>query len=515
MLSGTFALLERSLRIDARGWSAHLARVGLMAAIYFALCFALATQNMFGAPGLRFFEGIAYLDIAFMTLLGISFFSSAITEEKEEDTLGLMLMAGISPLGILAGKTGGRLWQAILLLAVQYPFVLLAVTMGGVAVVQIWALTIALVAYAILLAGLGLLCSTITPRSRTAATFMFVGLASSLVVSMCARWVSWKYQGWLALGGAAWNVAPEWMALLKGIGDSCIVVRMSDILTTGFDESAFSVQAISNGAIGMICAGLSWSLFGLATRSPSTEATSRGLVARRRDHFRFNADRPRNNPFIWKDFHFVAGGIGWILVRTVLYGTFALGIWLVDLSDSQKYSGELDLALILFSLAICIDAGLLLSRSIHDEIRNQTLSTLMMLPRSSVAMMYAKFGGALLGWLPGPILELVVTLMTRQGRHDLWFLLGDDPPGGYMVVALFATIPHFSALMATIVRWGAVAMGIGLSFGVYFAIIGIFVFYRGPGPDRTMTLLIAIVLLFICLCCHLAVLLRIQALGTK
>ena len=99
---------------------------------------------------------IVYLDVTFMTLLGIGFFSTAITEEKEEDTLGLMLMAGISPLGILAGKTGGRLWQALLLVIVQYPFMLLAVTMGGVSGAQVWAVTVALLAYMVLLAGFGL-----------------------------------------------------------------------------------------------------------------------------------------------------------------------------------------------------------------------------------------------------------------------------------------------------------------------------------------------------------------------
>ena len=93
MLNGVFALLERSLRIDARAWPTHLTRLGLIAAIYFALCMTLVTWNRFGAPGLRFFEGIAYLDVLFMTLMGFGFFSTPITEEKEEDTLGLMLMA--------------------------------------------------------------------------------------------------------------------------------------------------------------------------------------------------------------------------------------------------------------------------------------------------------------------------------------------------------------------------------------------------------------------------------------
>src|SRR5262245_16371790 len=130
MFRGISALLERSLRIDARSWQTHVARLGLMLGIYLSLSFAYATSGMFGAPGLRFFEANVFLNVIFLTLLGVGFFSTAITEEKEEDTLGLMLMAGISPLGLLIGKLGGRLVQALLLILVQYPFTLLAITMG-------------------------------------------------------------------------------------------------------------------------------------------------------------------------------------------------------------------------------------------------------------------------------------------------------------------------------------------------------------------------------------------------
>ena len=132
MLPGAFALVERSLRIDARTRSTHLLRLGLIAAIYMAFCRAMLNEFLFAAPGLDFFRGIAFLNAIFASVLGIGFFSSVITEEKEEDTLGLMLMAGISPLGILAGKSVGGLWQAMLMIAVQYPFGLLAVTLGGV-----------------------------------------------------------------------------------------------------------------------------------------------------------------------------------------------------------------------------------------------------------------------------------------------------------------------------------------------------------------------------------------------
>ena len=131
MLRGIFALFFRSLRGDARSVWVHLSWLFLLLVIYVALWFAQEQSAYVGAPGREFFRSVTYLNAIFVTLLGVSYFSSAISEEKEEDTLGLMTMAGISPLGILLGKSTTRLFQVFLLLAVQYPFTLLAITLGG------------------------------------------------------------------------------------------------------------------------------------------------------------------------------------------------------------------------------------------------------------------------------------------------------------------------------------------------------------------------------------------------
>ena len=99
-----------------------------------------------------------------------------------------MLMAGISPLGILSGKLGGRLVQALLLIAVQYPFTLLAVTMGGVTQHQVWSTYLGLMAYIVMLAGVGLCCSTLSDRNRTASFRLIIALVIYWVVPLlCQR----------------------------------------------------------------------------------------------------------------------------------------------------------------------------------------------------------------------------------------------------------------------------------------------------------------------------------------
>jgi len=47
---------------------------------------------------------VTYLNFCFITLGGVGYFATAITEEKEELTLGLLKMADIGPLTLLLGK---------------------------------------------------------------------------------------------------------------------------------------------------------------------------------------------------------------------------------------------------------------------------------------------------------------------------------------------------------------------------------------------------------------------------
>jgi len=513
MFHGALALLGRSLRIDARSWSTHFARLGLVIGIYCALCLTVATKVRFGAPGLSFFTGIAYLDVAFITLVGLGYFSNSITEEKEEDTLGLMLMAGISPLGILVGKSGSRLLQALLLVAVQYPLMTLAVTMGGVSGRQIAAVTVALLGFITLLAGYGLLCSTLASNSRRASGWMFAGLIAYFVVPTIAGSLMSYKKLWIANDC---NPFPEWIwNCLDGMDDSSILSRLVEVLTTGFAGPPWSLQSFCNLMGGVTCAGFSWLLFGFAMRTPATETMTRGFVARDRSFFRFPAGRPKGNPFIWKDFHFVSGGFGMIPIRVAYYGTIAGAAWLIEFARNfPVYDDFMTLTLYWMSLSIAIDAAMILSRSMHDEVRGQTLASLMMLPHSSTAMIYNKFAGAMLGWIPGPLIELLITLSTPAGRSNFWEITYGYHATCVIAFLWFALIPHFAAILALYVRWGAVPISVGLTIVAFLPVLTRNLLFPGP-PKLIFFLVLEFVYLCLCVGCHLGLVLRVQALGAR
>lgn len=510
MFSGVLALLERALRIDSRAWGPHLARFLLMAAICVAVFFATATSTRFGAPGLRFFQSIANLNLIFMTLMGVGYFSTAITEEKEEDTLGLMLMAGISPLGILLGKSVGRLIQAFLLIAVQYPFTLLAVTMGGVTGSQVRSVYLAMIAYLIFLAGIGLLCSTLAPRNRLAASWMTLMILGYLVVPVCLNSLR------VSPGSKSFlDLSTSWLR------DSCVLFQIKAILASGNEVEMFSHQVITNFALGGIGFVLSWLLFGVASRVPSTEAVSRGLVMRPRGQLRvFSPGRPQVNPFVWKDFHFVAGGFAALLFRTVLF----VMLYCVIVSALQvgiagprwgpaSWNGATGTYLTLMMFIVSFDAGLLVSRSLHEEVRQSTLAALLMLPTSTGTILYSKMAGSLLGWIPGPACLLLGMLFLPGGpRCTGDFFDRSGPP--YLFISFFVLAPHLSALAAMYVRWGAHSVGIAATFGLGF-MTALFISTFRIGPEDAMVFVIGTAVYTLSCACHIGVWLRAESLSAR
>ncbi|HBL47255.1 MAG TPA: hypothetical protein DDZ90_28100, partial [Planctomycetaceae bacterium] len=95
MLQGTFALFHRALCVDFRLTRTHLFRFLFAVLILFCLMIAHSSSRVMGAAGLYLFSQIIYLNFMFILMAGISFFATAITEEKEEQTIGLLLMAGV------------------------------------------------------------------------------------------------------------------------------------------------------------------------------------------------------------------------------------------------------------------------------------------------------------------------------------------------------------------------------------------------------------------------------------
>lgn len=464
MFHGIATLMGRSLRLDARQLQTHLFRLAFVLIIYIMMMFAQLQAMMLGAPGLQFFMNMIFLNMAFITLGGISFFSSAITEEKEEDTIGLLMMAGINPLGILLGKSTARMFQALLLLTVQFPFTLLAITLGGVTFHQVLAAYIALLAFTVLMSNVGLLCSVISRRSGTAAGLTTLWL---LIHSITPHLMQAPKA---ALLGTAWgpqSMIGKWLVYgMDVVIDSDVLTRLYLILQTGFDEAIITTQVITNVGGGMAFFLLSWMLFYRFALTADVQGISRGMISQTSRRATWAASgRAWTNPLIWKEYNFLTGGnvflvaklVGFLALYLLLY-PFLAGIRMLD-GNSQPWDVEREVVPVHFTIVtiiLVLELSIYTSRLFHDEIRLQTLSSLMMLPRSIAYVGYSKLAGMLLGAVPTLLFVIADSFLVAPTLNE-WFEVVSHP-GFWFPVVMFTVFLHLVTLLSLFVKWGALPL---------------------------------------------------------
>ncbi len=478
MWIGISALLNRAMQLDARQLRTHLFRLAFVAFIYFSLLIAQLEAMSRGAPGLHFLQGIVFLNAFFITLAGVSFFSSAITEEKEENTLGLLQMAGIGPMSVLLGKSTSRLVQALMLLLVQFPFTLLSITLGGVTMQQVFAAYAALLAYLIGLANLALVWSVVCRRTGSAA-----GLTSLMLgMYFLAPTIAQQLQ---AIAPIAWSSATRgwqsWvMYALSVISKMEIFRRLTEIMATGFNQSLLSTQVVTNLLFGIVCFGVARLIFIPFTQDAGQQVETRGLVLSSASRMKlFSAGRCWNNPLVWKDYHFLTGGFSFAFVKFFayagLFGAIAGLSYYGSLQRQIDWEGVyLSFAVALIGLLI-LEASIFAARIFHDEIRLQTMSSLLMLPRTIPYLAYSKAVGCLIGLLPAACyLALTAGVMAVSGMlpGQARMMAYDDPLAlflsvvtnpnlwaGLLVVSFFL---HLTALLSLFVKWGALPLAIAV-----------------------------------------------------
>ena len=360
-----------------------LLRFGLLVVTVFSLTSVTVTRTAFGAPGLYFFGTLIYVNFAFITVAGLSYFPAAITEEKEEMTLGLLRMAGINHIALLLGKTLPRLFAAVLLLTVQFPFTLLAITLGGVSAQQLLAMYMALLTYTVLLACLALLFSTVCRRTTTAA-----GLTGLMIGLFLAGVPFTKYSleeagraGWIDLA-APFLAGVKWMIDLAH--DASPIQAVYAIWATDFGESPVSFQVLSNVSVGLLLFGLSWLVFDHFTDDlPPPGPGRRAFMSRcgRR------VNRVWRYALVWKDFFFVAGGWSRTIAQLILYPLIIAGIvWCITYFDPEtRITAELISGATLSSMcALLVVMPLFMAgRVFRNEVQWKTHSSLMLLPVST------------------------------------------------------------------------------------------------------------------------------------
>ncbi len=481
MFTGTLALLNRSLKSDDRQIRTHLFRLLFVGLTYGMLLSSQSMWAVFGAPGLNMFRQIAYLNFFCITLAALSVFACAITEEKEDMTLGLLKMAGVSPLALLLGKSTPRLVSAIVLLSAQLPFTMLAITLGGVSLQQVLATYFALLAYLVLVANLSLFFSVVMLRSR-GASVMTTGVLAAYFFGpfiIGASKTGLIHQGYLIRGGVIDQVVDN---VVLWVGSTSAFGRMRSILLTGFNEPVISFQVVSNLIAGAVLFLLAWIAFERCTRNEKPASDARGMLFKRIGHRGvLGPNRAWEAALTWKDFHFVAGGKMMILAKFVLYGAvLALIVYTSTQANARFRLRDFGTMTMMLGLwALMLEAGVQASRIFYTEVKWKTLSSIVMLPTSLGTIAYSKILGVLIALIPAASYFLLgVVLAPKEFGEAIEEII--DEPGFWYFTAQFFFFLHLAALLSLYVKWGAFPLAIGTIYVGNFVFFVVFSFGRGP-----------------------------------
>ena len=482
MISGVTTLFSWTLKMDSKSIYPHIVRAAFAGAMLFAISMSFTDVFGTGSMGLRFFELVCTLNVLIITVSGISYFVTAVTEEKDAGTYALLRLAGMNSLSITLGKSTSRLVSSLMLLVIQMPFTFLSITLGGVLWNQIVAAYLALAAWMILVANLALFCSVRCATSGRAA-----GLAATTIgIFVFLPRISSAFLGAIPPGVLSTGT----IAFLGSIPAVCSKVsvfdRLAEILglTSGFTmlgiDFSTGLNTITTASIKgevSIVAGQFWSslltafvLFVISTVTLdfwSAPADTAG-PSENKSVRRWAVGRCWNLSIAWKEFLFFTGGRTFAIAKFLAGGLVFAGFRMFQEIDG--YSNGLALrgdyswwAFLTFLMTLTAEVLLYSSGCLFYEVRQQTQSTLATVPISSVRILVEKFAGCAIALIPA-IVWIFITLILSDGtivRNCSVTMVSS-----YLIMMGFAS--HLAALLSLYTRWAALPLTILLAMPAFF-----------------------------------------------
>jgi hypothetical protein len=470
-MQAIFALFKQSLQRDCRQASTSLLRAVSVAVILIILAITLAADR--SATGLGFASWLLWMNYGGITLAGFSWFAAAIAEEREQRTLGLLRMTGVPGAAILLGKWLPRVIVVQVLLIVQIPLAVLAVTMGGVTQHQLLAAFVALMAYTIMMSGLGLLWSTLCTHARRASN------------AVMACWFLHVSGPALAKsffpGGGLSYIVPDWTGLtvsepvmnfVDRLHQMSLFRRMDSILAIMGGESVLTIQTYSNILIGLAAFGLAWVVFEYLTlyrlETPPKPPPKFSRLWQRQKRKVKAGKRPKQAgrswswPMAWKEFNFACGGWTWFFTKVVFYHGLALIIVSIASSSGMSFQDAWNqIASGVFitcgTAGLCIEFAGLTSRLFSSEIHLKTLQELMVLPLSIARIGYEKLSGVLLAVVPALSSIIAGCLINPSSAYEN-FLSSLVSWPALCSLLVYLTFVHLGCYLCVHVRTGGLLL---------------------------------------------------------
>ena len=424
MLTKAVALLSQTFRVDVRQLRTHLLRGAIAAGVLWLLAIVHMETRSWSSPGLEFCNALTFSTMAMLTLMGAFYFPSVITEEKEEQTLGLLRMAGVNSITLLLGKSVARVGVILLLIAVSLPYWWLGVTLGGVTISQIVAVAVALAAHLALMSQIGTLCSvyfTTSGRACVAAMiFLFLVMIAPVIADEILQDAGIVGRGTRPFFFIYQHQAPY---------------QLSMIVRAGYAGGIWTSQVAWNLIASLVLFGLSWLLLerlNMYEQVPGRESKLKTWVKnllpeaiRKRRRARRAPIGPPGWAIVWKDFWLFGGGLRWWGLRLIGYAAMA---FLFSLDGWGSIEKRIGVGLILTAFwagiaEIVFHAGHLF----HREVKEQTWDSLRMLPVTTGLICRRKIMGALWALVPTFAALFLGIMLEKSLFNEIWREFDNHP----------------------------------------------------------------------------------------
>ncbi len=482
-----FALLLRRLRMDQRTAPGHLLRLFAAGSLLFTIVSVTQSPVSLAAPGLTVYRWIVWVDSLLISVASMAVFASIIAAEREQGTLPLLRMTGMSPLSLLLGQGFSGIVTGCLLLIVQLPLVVLTITLGGILWDQVLATYVALLAHLVLCAGIGLFWSVACARAGSAAFFTLLSLFGLWAGTYFARMAlnGFAAKGWIsATTQTAVDEATLW------IDQRLVWSRLSEISSSFGRLDLLSPQFwwSLGGGIAFVLAA-SW----LLDRRPFETPLYRPIVIRL---WKSSGNRAWKRLAIsGKDYRQFMGGVKGIVARILIYLAVPSGIaWLFEANGARITWEDYTSFVFWFGAAfLTVELAAIASRSFRNELAEQTWSSLAVLPRWGGRIVAEKLWGAGLGLVPGIVICLIAALNSRDVqrffigpsyRNEEFFLMlfllvqpvfwsSVTAYCALLMVGVSPTVTIFCGFLAIILQYAAVflvcmtVVGINLRFETF------------------------------------------------
>jgi hypothetical protein len=480
--SGISAFMVRAVRQEARSVPALLLRLGVVGFLCYLLVDAVDSMRWNSAPGRNLFIDLTGFNLFFLATAGLHIMAGSIAEEKEDNTLGLLLLSGMGTLPVLLGKTVSRLLALLFLLALQIPFTLLCVTMGGMHSGQVFAAYAMLASLILLVSGVAVLSSVMMRTVRSATVLAALILFFWHILPPILGAIATDLEFIPPELAAPLQTASMWMTC------TMFYERMGDISRLSGVTEIVSRAEWFNAAAGLALLGGAALYFMLTENRQSTENAPRTKFGERFSGGWSRWFRPRSRPsagngaLYWKDAWLMIGGRVGTLVRMALLATFAL--WFHREITSNQ-GGYIDWSeafwVMLFFIAgaiACLSMFATAARIFSVEVRDMTLADLLALPGGAAAVVRQKTLCILAKGLPFALFMIPGALFgleefARENSGDqaiiamiVIFVILQALLQLELVAHLSLRLPRIAPLITLPGHWMALMMAAGISFGM-------------------------------------------------